>query len=47
MFSDGGETALDWLVHPGTLNELKTRPLVVCVPGLSGDSQELYCLAVA
>lgn len=45
--SDGGELALDWLVHPESAPKHKKRPLVVCVPGLSGDSQELYCIAVA
>ena len=25
----------------------KIRNLVVCIPGLSGDSRELYCLSVA
>jgi len=25
----------------------KIRNLVVCIPGLSGDSKELYCLSVA
>jgi abhydrolase domain-containing protein 1/3 len=45
--SDGGELALDWLVHSTNPENQKPRPLVVCVPGLSGDSSELYCIAVA
>lgn len=41
--SDGGEIGLDWLIH---LKEA-VRDLVVVVPGLSGDSGELYCRTVA
>ncbi len=43
---DGGELAIDWLVHPSS-NDSKPRNIVVCVPGLSGDSKELYCLCLA
>lgn len=43
--SDGGELALDWLIHPNQ-SQVK-RNIVVCVPGLSGDSHELYCTALA
>lgn len=40
---DGGELAIDWLVHTSEA----TRDLIVCVPGLSGDSAELYCTQLA
>jgi len=39
---DGGQLALDWLV--GHKSEEKIRDLVVCIPGLSGDSRELYSI---
>lgn len=43
--SDGGQLALDWLIH--NKEQTEKRNLVVCIPGLSGDSKELYCIAVA
>lgn len=39
---DGGELALDWMVHSAD-SEKTIRNMVVCIPGLSGDSGELYC----
>ena len=43
QLEDGGELALDWVEHPTR----SKRDLVVCIPGLSGDSNELYCRTVA
>lgn len=40
---DGGELALDWLVNSSSDSQESKRDLVVCIPGLSGDSGELYC----
>ncbi len=36
--------ALDWLIHP---QPDKVRDVIVCIPGLSGDSKELYCITLA
>lgn len=43
--SDGGELAIDWLIHQNVQD--KNRNIVVCIPGLSGDSKEIYCVCVA
>ena len=48
--SDGGELAVDWLINPADQSKnrpAKKRDIVVCIPGLSGDSGELYCVALA
>jgi predicted alpha/beta-fold hydrolase len=45
--ADGGELAMDWLVHPSDSKTNSNRNIVVCVPGLSGDSKENYCLCIA
>ena len=44
--ADGGELAIDWLIHH-TPESKTLRNIVICVPGLSGDSREAYCLCVA
>ena len=56
-FSDGGETALDWLIHPDREQDLSQdeqsfdgakmtdRPLMVVIPGLSGETSNMYCLS--
>ena len=44
--ADGGELALDWLTHQTSENKA-LRNIVICVPGLSGDSREVYCLCIA
>lgn len=36
--------ALDWVIHP---QPDKVRDVIVCIPGLSGDSKELYCITLA
>jgi len=41
--SDGGECALDWIVHPDSA----TRDIVVVVPGLSSASDQLNCREIA
>ena len=38
---DGGELAIDWL------ETNQDRNLVICIPGLSGDSNEIYCTSIA
>ena len=43
--ADGGVLALDWLVHP--TDNYEPRDLVICIPGLSGDSREYYCVSSA
>ena len=58
--SDGGEIALDWLIHPNrededsqdpnadiTPNKMSQRPILVVIPGLSGDTSNMYCLSPA
>jgi predicted alpha/beta-fold hydrolase len=45
--ADGGELAMDWLVQPSDSKTNSNRNIVVCVPGLSGDSKENYCLCIA
>jgi predicted alpha/beta-fold hydrolase len=52
-FSDGGETALDFLIHPDREDETPEesrkaeRPLMVVIPGLSGETSNMYCLTPA
>ena len=41
--SDGGQLGLDWVQHETEA----LRDLVVAIPGLSGDSGELYCRTIA
>lgn len=47
--SDGGELAVDWLINSADENSKSPpkRDIVVCVPGLSGDSGEFYCVTLA
>jgi len=50
--SDGGELALDWVVHPtdeanSASSQTVQRPIIVFVPGISGDSSILYCKSMA
>lgn len=44
--SDGGQVALDWTEGPG---EGEDRPVLLVLPGLTGDSRADYvrCLAAA
>ncbi len=39
--TDGGELAIDWLESG------QNKDLVICIPGLSGDSSEIYCTSIA
>jgi len=51
--SDGGEISLQWLIHPEDKLSGKTagldsrRPLMLFLPGLSGDHRNLYCTSMA
>lgn len=42
--SDGGEIALDWVIHQ---DSKKQRDIVMVIPGLSGDEKEQYCISAA
>jgi predicted alpha/beta-fold hydrolase len=47
--SDGGEVALDWFMCPDkdkTINrETSTKPLLVLIPGLTGDHTKMYMIS--
>lgn len=45
--SDGGEIALDWLIHPNKKKYTESgRHIIVLVPGVNGDSEKMYAIAV-
>ena len=41
--SDGGEIALDWLIHPNHAKPFESsRHIMVLIPGVNGDSTKPY-----
>jgi predicted alpha/beta-fold hydrolase len=44
ILSDGGEVGLDWVIQK---TKKQNRNIVVCIPGLSGDEKEQYCISTA
>jgi len=41
--SDGGEIALDWLIHPTKEKHFESRRhIIVLIPGVNGDGTKLY-----
>lgn len=45
--SDGGEIALDWLVHPNAAKPFESsRHIVVLIPGVNGDSTKPYVISM-
>ena len=45
--SDGGEIALDWLIHPNARQYAESdRHIIALVPGVNGDSEKMYAIAL-
>ena len=45
--SDGGEIALDWLIHPNMKKHSESdRHIIALIPGVNGDSEKMYAIAL-
>ena len=45
--SDGGEIALDWLIHPNKEKYFDSeRHIIILIPGVNGDSSKLYAFSL-
>jgi predicted alpha/beta-fold hydrolase len=45
--SDGGEIALDWLIFPDKKQHTQSgRHIIALIPGVNGDGEKMYAIAL-